>query len=92
MAASYIEHMQQGGDRALPGSRIEYVPALNRARPWATDAEAQLTEVKRKDKRAYLCATKNSWSRDELKRLRLGSGAVAVATHRSRRSVFTAEI
>ncbi|MET3176020.1 UNVERIFIED_ORG: hypothetical protein ABIB52_003893 [Arthrobacter sp. UYCu721] len=61
--------------RALLDSRIESVTALVKTRQRITDLKAQLAEAERDDKRAYVRATKDGWSPDELKKLGLESGA-----------------
>ena len=61
--------------RALLDSRIESVTALVKTRQRITDLEEQLTEAEREDKRAYVRATRDGWSPDELKKLGLESGA-----------------
>jgi hypothetical protein len=63
--------------RALLDSRIESVTALVRTRQRITDLREQLAEAEREDKRAYVRATKDGWSPDELKKLGLESGAAA---------------
>ncbi|MBT1003909.1 hypothetical protein KIH31_15035 [Paenarthrobacter sp. DKR-5] len=61
--------------RALLDSRIESVTALVKTRQRITDLREQLTEAEREDKRAYVRATKDGWSPEELKKLGLESGA-----------------
>lgn len=61
--------------RALLDSRIESVTALVKTRQRITDLKEQLAEAEREDKRAYVRATKDGWSPDELKKLGLESGA-----------------
>jgi hypothetical protein len=63
--------------RALLDSRIESVTALVKTRQRITDLKEQLAEAQREDKRAYVRATKDGWSPDELKKLGLESGAAA---------------
>jgi len=63
--------------RALLDTRIESVTALVRTRQRITDLREQLAEAEREDKRAYVRATKDGWSPDELKKLGLESGAAA---------------
>lgn len=63
--------------RALLDTRIESVTALVRTRQRITDLREQLTEAEREDKRAYVRATKDGWSPEELKKLGLESGAAA---------------
>ncbi|MGY2747884.1 hypothetical protein [Arthrobacter sp. UYCu723] len=63
--------------RALLDSRIESVTNLVRTRQKITDLREQLAAAERDDKRAYVRATKDGWSPDELKKLGLESGAAA---------------
>jgi hypothetical protein len=63
--------------RALLDSRIESVTALVKTRQRITDLRDQLTEAEREDKRAYVRATKDGWSPEELRKLGLESGAAA---------------
>ena len=63
--------------RALLDSRIESVTSLVKTRQRITDLKEQLAEAEREDKRAYVRATKDGWSPDELKKLGLESGAAA---------------
>ena len=60
--------------RALLDSRIESVTTLVKTRQRITDLREQLTEAERDDKRAYVRATKDGWSPEELKKLGLESG------------------
>ena len=69
--------------RALLDSRLESVTALVKTRQRITDLKAQLAEAEREDKRAYVRATKDGWSPEELKKLGLESGA---ATRRRKTS------
>jgi hypothetical protein len=63
--------------RALLDSRIESVTNLVKTRQRITDLREQLADAEREDKRAYVRATKDGWSTEELKKLGLESGAVA---------------
>ncbi|WP_458782308.1 hypothetical protein [Arthrobacter sp. D3-16] len=63
--------------RALLDSRIESVTNLVKARQRITDLRDQLADAEREDKRAYVRATKDGWSPEELKKLGLESGAAA---------------
>jgi hypothetical protein len=47
------------------------VTNLVRARQRVSDLKDQLAEAEREDKRAYIRATKDGWSADELKKLGL---------------------
>jgi hypothetical protein len=61
--------------RALLDSRIESVTALVKTRQRITDLREQLADAEREDKRAYVRATKDGWSPEELKKLGLESAA-----------------
>jgi hypothetical protein len=74
MATIDIEQTRKQA-RALLDSRIESVTNLVRTRQRITDLREQLTEAERDDKRAYVRATKDGWSPEELKKLGLESGA-----------------
>ncbi|GAA2130907.1 hypothetical protein GCM10009825_12210 [Arthrobacter humicola] len=63
--------------RALLDSRIDSVTTLVKTRQRVADLKEQLTEAEREDKRAYVRATKDGWSTEELKKLGLEPGAVA---------------
>ncbi|MET3370616.1 UNVERIFIED_CONTAM: hypothetical protein ABIE34_003893 [Jeotgalibacillus campisalis] len=62
--------------RALLNSRITSVEELVKARQRVTDLKEQLADAEREDKRAYVKATKDGWSQDELKKLGLEPAAV----------------
>ncbi|MBG6184689.1 hypothetical protein IWX65_002667 [Arthrobacter sp. CAN_A214] len=70
--------------RKLLDSRIESVTDLTLARKRVEELREQLADAEREDKKAYVRATKDGWSEDELKKLGLESGGVA--KRRSRRS------
>ncbi|MFJ7751815.1 hypothetical protein ACIQXM_17895 [Arthrobacter sp. NPDC097144] len=74
MANISIEKTQEQA-RALLDSRIESVTNLVRARQRVADLKTQLAEAEKEDKRAYIRATKDGWSPDELKKLGLESSA-----------------
>ena len=76
MATLSIENTRNQA-RALLDSRIESVTALVTTRQRITDLKEQLAEAEREDKRAYVRATKDGWSPEELKKLGLESGAAA---------------
>ena len=76
MATIDIEHTRNQA-RALLDSRIESVTALVKTRQRITDLREQLAEAERDDKRAYVRATKDGWSPDELKKLGLEPAAAA---------------
>lgn len=62
--------------RALLDSRIESVTELVKTRQRITDLKDQLVAAERDDKRAYVQATRDGWSADELKKLGLEPAAV----------------
>jgi len=62
--------------RALLDARIESVTALVRSRQRITELRDQLVAAERDDKRAYVQATRDGWSADELKKLGLEPAAV----------------
>ncbi|MHA7241427.1 hypothetical protein [Arthrobacter sp. TMS1-12-1] len=70
--------------RKLLDSRIESVTDLVITRKRVDELREQLAEAEREDKKAYVRATKDGWSEDELKKLGLEAGGVA--KRRSRRS------
>jgi flagellar biosynthesis/type III secretory pathway protein FliH len=72
--------------RALLDSRVESVTVLVKTRQRITDLKEQLAEAEREDKRAYVRATKDGWSPEELKKLGLESGAAARRKKASTRS------
>ena len=61
--------------RALLDSRIESVTTLVKSRQRVADLKEQLADAEREDKRAYVRATKDGWSPDELKKLGLEPAA-----------------
>ncbi len=63
--------------RQLLDSRIESVTELVKARQRVSELETQLAEAKKDDKKAYVRATKDGWSADELKKLGLDQQATA---------------
>ncbi|MFJ5699974.1 hypothetical protein [Arthrobacter sp. NPDC093139] len=63
--------------RALLDSRIESVTNLVKTRQRITELREQLADAEREDKRAYVRATKDGWSPEELKKLGLESGAAS---------------
>ncbi|GAB2722749.1 hypothetical protein ACX801_20960 [Arthrobacter bambusae] len=63
--------------RALLDSRIQSVTDLVKTRQRINDLKDQLAEAERDDKRAYVRATKDGWSAEELKRLGLEPAAVS---------------
>ncbi|MEG9250328.1 hypothetical protein V6S67_19740 [Arthrobacter sp. Soc17.1.1.1] len=70
--------------RQLLDSRVASVRALVKARQQVTELQAQLAEAEREDKKAYVRATKDGWSEDELKKLGLdNSAAVKRRTRRA---------
>lgn len=61
--------------RALLDSRIKSVEELVQARQRVTDLKEQLAAAERDDKRAYIKATRDGWSPEELKKLGLEPAA-----------------
>lgn len=61
--------------RELLNSRIKSVEELVQARQRVTDLKEQLAAAERHDKRAYVKATRDGWSPDELKKLGLEPAA-----------------
>lgn len=76
MASLNIEETKNQA-RALLDSRIESVTNLVKTRQRITELRDQLADAEREDKRAYVRATKDGWSPEELKKLGLESGAAA---------------
>jgi hypothetical protein len=74
MATISIENTQEKA-RQLLNSRIESVTALVQARQRIADLKEQLAEAEREDKRAYVRATRDGWSEEELKKLGLENAA-----------------
>lgn len=72
MATISVESTQEKA-RQLLNSRIESVTALVKARQQIVDLKEQLAEAEREDKRAYIRATRDGWSPEELKKLGLES-------------------
>ena len=75
MAALNIEQTRNQA-RALLDSRIESVTALVKSRQRITELRDQLVAAERDDKRAYVQATRDGWSTEELKKLGLEPSAV----------------
>lgn len=63
--------------RKLLDSRIECVTDLVIARKRVNELREQLADAERADKKAYVRATKDGWSDDELKKLGFDSGVAA---------------
>lgn len=63
--------------RKLLDSRIDSVTELVHARRRVEELREQLANAEREDKKAYVHATKDGWSEDELKKLGLDNGAAA---------------
>lgn len=87
MATISIENTQEKA-RQLLKSRIESVTALVQARQRIADLKEQLAEAEREDKRAYVRATRDGWSEEELKKLGLEN---ATAKRRKRAAVQPAK-
>jgi hypothetical protein len=71
--------------RKLLDSRIASVTDLVITRKRVDELRKQLAEAEREDKKAYVRATKDGWSEDELKKLGLDNGAAS--RRRVRRTV-----
>lgn len=69
-----IEKTQEQA-RALLDTRIESVTALVKTHQRVADLKEQLAQAEKDDKRAYVRATKDGWSADELKKLGLENSA-----------------
>ncbi|WP_104118350.1 hypothetical protein [Arthrobacter sp. B1805] len=69
--------------RKLLDSRIASVTDLVITRKRVDELREQLAEAEREDKKAYVRATKDGWSEDELKKLGLDQ---AVVKRRNRRT------
>lgn len=65
-----VESTQQQA-RELLNSRIESVTDLVKARQLVTELETKLAEAQKNARQAYTHATKDGWSADELKKLKL---------------------
>lgn len=89
MANPSIEQAQTQA-RALLDSRIESVTSLVKARQRVADLKEQLAEAEKDDKRAYVRATKDGWSADELKKLGLENSAAGRRRTPPRKSSQTA--
>ncbi len=74
MASINIEETKNQA-RALLNSRIKSVEELVQARQRVTDLKDHLAAAERDDKRAYVKATRDGWSPDELKKLGLEPAA-----------------
>lgn len=61
--------------RKILDSRIDSVTDLTLARQRVEELRQQLAEAEREDKKAYVRATKDGWSEDELKKLGLENAA-----------------
>ncbi|MUK01603.1 hypothetical protein GM708_06485 [Vibrio cholerae] len=85
MANMSVEETQEQA-RNLLTSRIESVTALVKARQRITDLQEQLAEAEKEDKRAYVRATKDGWSADELKKLGLENGAATTRRRNNRKA------
>lgn len=84
MANLSIEQTQEQA-RNLLNSRIESVTALVKARQRIADLQEQLAEAEKEDKRAYVRATKDGWSADELKKLGLENSAATTRRRNNRK-------
>ncbi|WP_024476717.1 hypothetical protein [Arthrobacter sp. CAL618] len=92
MAHISIEKTQEQARRLLD-TRVESVTALVKARQRVADLKDQLAEAEKDDKRAYVRATKDGWSVEELKKLGLENGtATRRRTNRRPSSATTPSI
>lgn len=89
MANLSIEQAQTQA-RALLDSRIESVTELVKARQRVAELREQLAEAEKADKRAYVRATKDGWSADELKKLGLENAAAGRRRAAPRKSAQSA--
>ncbi|MUK02971.1 hypothetical protein GM708_14200 [Vibrio cholerae] len=69
--------------RQLLNSRVASVRELVKSKQRIGELRAQLAEAEREDKKAYVRATRDGWSEDELKKLGLDSSAAAKRRRRS---------
>ena len=76
MANMSIEKTQEQARRLLD-SRIASVTKLVTARQRVADLKDQLADAERESKKAYVRATKDGWTPEELKKLGLENSAVA---------------
>lgn len=74
MANISVEQTQNQA-RKLLDSKIESVTTLVKARQRVADLKEQLAEAEKDDKRAYVRATKDGWTTDQLKKLGLENSA-----------------
>ncbi|TYC96617.1 hypothetical protein FQ377_13575 [Arthrobacter echini] len=72
--------------RELLNSRITSVRDLVTARQRMTDLQAQLADAERENKKAYIRATKDGWSEDELKKLGLDNNAAPGRRRQARKT------
>lgn len=75
--------------RELLNSRIDSVTELVKERQRVTELEAQLAQAKKDDKKAYVRATKDGWSADELKKLGLDQQAATRRRQTAKKPVET---
>lgn len=85
MANISVEQTQDQA-RKLLDSKIESVTALVKARQRVADLKEQLVEAEKDDKRAYVRATKDGWTTDQLKSLGLENGAAGRRRNAVRRT------
>lgn len=85
MANISIEQTQDQA-RKLLDSKIESVTALVKARQRVADLREQLLQAEKEDKRAYVRATKDGWTTDQLKTLGLENAAAGRRRASSRKS------
>ncbi|MBG6191686.1 hypothetical protein IWX64_002653 [Arthrobacter sp. CAN_A212] len=76
MANISVEQTQDQA-RKLLDSKIESVTALVKARQRVSDLREHLAQAEKDDKRAYVRATKDGWTTDQLKTLGLENSAAS---------------
>ncbi|MBE0011550.1 hypothetical protein [Arthrobacter sp. AET 35A] len=85
MANISVEQTQDQARRLLD-SKIESVTALVKARQRVADLKEQLVEAEKDDKRAYVRATKDGWTTDQLKSLGLENSAAGRRRNAARKT------
>lgn len=85
MANISVEQTQQQA-RKLLDLKVESVTALVKARQRVADLREQLSQAEKDDKRAYVRATKDGWTIDQLKSLGLENGAAGRRRNAARKT------
>lgn len=91
MANISVEQTQDQA-RKLLDSKIESVTALVKARQRVADLREQLSQAEKDDKRAYVRATKDGWTTDQLKSLGLENSAAGRRRRSAGKSTETAPV